>query len=43
MLNGLRFGSRKDGSREADLRKAEMLMFLARNEVMMSYTISEAV
>src|SRR6266516_21667 len=29
----LRFGSRKDGNREPDLRKAEMLMFLARNEV----------
>jgi hypothetical protein len=29
----LRFGTRKVGSREADLRKAEMLMFLARNEV----------
>jgi hypothetical protein len=29
----LRFGARKDGSREVDLRNAEMLMFLARNEV----------
>jgi hypothetical protein len=29
----LRFGTRKDGSRPADLRKAQMLMFLARNEV----------
>jgi len=29
----LRFGTRRDGSRPADLRKAEMLMFLARNEV----------
>jgi hypothetical protein len=33
VVRELRFGSRKDGSREADLRKAEMLMFLARNEV----------
>ena len=33
VINDLRFGSRKEGSREADLRKAEMLMFLARNEV----------
>ena len=33
VVNDLRFGSRKDGSRSADLRKAEMLMFLARNEV----------
>jgi hypothetical protein len=29
----LRFGTRKDGSRPADLRKAQILMFLARNEV----------
>jgi hypothetical protein len=33
VVGELRFGSRKDGTREADLRKAEMLMFLARNEV----------
>jgi hypothetical protein len=33
VVRELRFGSRKDGSREADLRKAEMLMLLARNEV----------
>jgi hypothetical protein len=33
VVRELRFGIRKDGSREADLRKAEMLMFLARNEV----------
>jgi hypothetical protein len=33
VVRELRFGSRKDGNREADLRKAEMLMFLARNEV----------
>jgi hypothetical protein len=33
VVHELRFGSRKDGSHEADLRKAEMLMFLARNEV----------
>jgi hypothetical protein len=33
VVNDLRFGSRKDGSRSADLRKAEMLMYLARNEV----------
>ena len=33
VVNDLRFGIRKDGSREADLRKAQMLMFLARNEV----------
>jgi hypothetical protein len=33
VVRELRFGTRKDGSREADLRKAEMLMFLARNEV----------
>ena len=29
----LRFGLRKGNTRESDLRKAEMLMFLARNEV----------
>ena len=33
VVRELRFGSRKNGSREADLRKAEMLMFLARNGV----------
>ena len=33
VVRELRYGTRKDGSREADLRKAEMLMFLARNEV----------
>jgi hypothetical protein len=33
VVRELRFGSRKDGTREVDLRKAEMLMFLARNEV----------
>ena len=33
VVRELRFGSRKDGSHEADLRKAEMLMFLARNEL----------
>jgi hypothetical protein len=33
VIDDLRFGSRKEGSRKADLRKAEMLMFLARNEV----------
>jgi hypothetical protein len=33
VVNDLRFGSRKEGSRKADLRKAEMLMFLARNDV----------
>ena len=36
VVGELRFGSRKDGSREADLRKAEMLMFLARNKVISS-------
>jgi hypothetical protein len=30
VVRELRFGTRKDGSGEADLRKAEMLMFLAR-------------
>jgi hypothetical protein len=29
----LRFGSLKEGSRKADLRKADMLMLLARHEV----------
>jgi hypothetical protein len=33
VVGELRFGLRKDGSREVDLRKAEMLMFLARNDV----------
>jgi hypothetical protein len=33
VVRELRFGTRKDGNREPDLRKAEMLMFLARNEV----------
>ena len=33
VVRELRFGSVKDGSRIADLRKAQMLMFLARNEV----------
>jgi hypothetical protein len=33
VVRELRFGTRKDGSREADLRKAQILMFLARNEV----------
>jgi hypothetical protein len=33
VVNDLRFGIRKDGGRPADLRKAQMLMFLARNEV----------
>ena len=33
VVNDLRFGIRKDGSRPPDLRKAQMLMFLARNEV----------
>jgi hypothetical protein len=33
VVRELRFGTRKEGSREADLRKADMLMFLARNEV----------
>ena len=32
-MDELRFGARKSNTREADLRKAEMLMFLARNEV----------
>ena len=34
VVRELRFGTRKDGSREADLRKAQILMFLARNEVL---------
>jgi hypothetical protein len=33
VVRELRFGSVKDGSRPADLRKAQILMFLARNEV----------
>jgi hypothetical protein len=33
VVRELRFGARKDGSRESDLRKADMLMFLARNEI----------
>ena len=33
VVNDLRFGIRRDGGRPADLRKAQMLMFLARNEV----------
>ena len=33
VVRELRFGVPKDGDREPDLRKAEMLMFLARNEV----------
>ena len=33
VVRDLRFGTRKAGSREFDLRKAEMLMYLARNEV----------
>ena len=33
VVRELRFGARKEGSRVSDLRKAEMLMFLARNEV----------
>jgi hypothetical protein len=33
VVNELRFGTRKVGVRDADIRKAEMLMFLARNEV----------
>jgi hypothetical protein len=33
VVDELRFGARKSNTREADLRKAEMLMFLARNEV----------
>jgi hypothetical protein len=33
IVNELRFGTRKAGAPHADIRKAEMLMFLARNEV----------
>jgi hypothetical protein len=33
VVNELRFGTRKVGVRDADIRKAELLMFLARNEV----------
>ena len=33
VVNDLRFGTRKTGSRESDIRKAEMLMFLARHEI----------
>ncbi|MFZ2077013.1 MAG: hypothetical protein WAV38_10295 [Xanthobacteraceae bacterium] len=33
VVNELRFGTRKAGVRDADIRKAEMLMFLARHEV----------
>jgi hypothetical protein len=33
VVNELRFGTRKVGVRDADIRKAEMLMFLARNDV----------
>jgi len=33
VVQELRFGTRKEGSRESDLRKADMLMFLARNDV----------
>ena len=33
VVNELRFGTQKAGSPHADIRKAEMLMFLARNEV----------
>ena len=33
VVRELRYGTRKGGSREADLRKAQILMFLARNEV----------
>jgi hypothetical protein len=33
VVRELRFGTRKAGSCEADIRKAQMLMFLARNEV----------
>jgi hypothetical protein len=33
VVRELQFGTRKAGSREADLRKADMLMFLARNEI----------
>ncbi len=33
VVNELRFGVRKDGGGEPDIRKAEMLMYLTRNEV----------
>jgi hypothetical protein len=33
VVNELRFGTRKVGVRDADIRKAELLMFLTRNEV----------
>jgi hypothetical protein len=33
VVRELRFGTPREGSREADLRRADMLMFLARNEV----------
>jgi hypothetical protein len=33
VVRELRFGTQKDESRPADLRKVQMLMFLARNEV----------
>ena len=33
VVTELRFGTRKAGVRDADIRKAEMLLFLARNEV----------
>jgi hypothetical protein len=33
VVRELRFGVRKDGNGEPDIRKAEMLMYLARNEV----------
>jgi hypothetical protein len=33
VVNELRFGVRKEGGGEPDIRKAEMLMYLARNEV----------
>jgi hypothetical protein len=34
VIRELRFGTRKTGSRDADIRKAEMLMQLARHEAM---------
>jgi hypothetical protein len=33
VVRELHLGTQKDGNREPHLRKAEMLMFLARNEV----------
>jgi hypothetical protein len=33
VVRELRFGVRKDGNGDPDIRKAEMLMYLARNEV----------